>query len=287
MKFLNYLTEKLIIIGNGAKYGQVVFLAGGGGSGKSFAAKNFMESEKFKVRNVDEYKEAFLELNRIKKSYPELDGLSMKNPKDVSTLHSFVKARNIKQRTLDLLLSDVRQSVLPNIMFDMVSDDPNDIKQTSEELIEVGYDPKNIHIVWVLTNYSVAVHNNKTRDRVLFDEILLKAHTGVANTVTNLLRGKSPVSRSIADGGIYIILNNRENTIYMTTLDTPETLKNQQQEGGEKTVVIKDFKYLKVKDIGKPVVGDEDIKKQLADWITTNIPKTRGTWNIRRRKHVT
>ena len=36
------LEEKLILYNNGAKYGQVVFLAGGAGSGKGFAISNFM-----------------------------------------------------------------------------------------------------------------------------------------------------------------------------------------------------------------------------------------------------
>ena len=35
--FKSFLTEKSIVVGNGAKYGQVIFLAGGAGSGKGFA----------------------------------------------------------------------------------------------------------------------------------------------------------------------------------------------------------------------------------------------------------
>ncbi len=40
------LDEKLIMLNNGRKDGQIVFLAGGAGSGKGFASKNFMEIEK-------------------------------------------------------------------------------------------------------------------------------------------------------------------------------------------------------------------------------------------------
>ena len=50
------LEEKLILFNNGARYGQIVFLAGGAGSGKGFAIKNFMEGNKFKIRDVDEWK---------------------------------------------------------------------------------------------------------------------------------------------------------------------------------------------------------------------------------------
>ena len=47
LKFRQYLEEKLIMYGQGKRYGQIVFLAGGAGSGKGFAISNFMEKEKF------------------------------------------------------------------------------------------------------------------------------------------------------------------------------------------------------------------------------------------------
>ena len=59
------LDEKLIMLNNGRKDGQIVFLAGGAGSGKGFAASNFMEKEKFKVRDVDEWKKTFMALADI------------------------------------------------------------------------------------------------------------------------------------------------------------------------------------------------------------------------------
>ena len=54
LTFSQYLEEKLILYQQGKRYGQIVFLAGGAGSGKGFAIKNFMEGEKFKIREVDE-----------------------------------------------------------------------------------------------------------------------------------------------------------------------------------------------------------------------------------------
>ena len=44
------LEEKLILFNGGKNYGQVVFMAGGAGSGKGFAIKNFLEGNKFKIR---------------------------------------------------------------------------------------------------------------------------------------------------------------------------------------------------------------------------------------------
>ena len=57
------LEEKLILYNNGAPYGQIVFVGGGGGSGKGFAIKNFMQGELFKIRDVDALKIAFRQLS--------------------------------------------------------------------------------------------------------------------------------------------------------------------------------------------------------------------------------
>ena len=71
-KFLaeQYLEEKLIMYNQGKRYGQIVFLAGGAGSGKGFAIANFMEKEKFKVRDVDEWKKAFMMIADTQDKYP-------------------------------------------------------------------------------------------------------------------------------------------------------------------------------------------------------------------------
>jgi len=61
------LVEKLITYNNRAPYGQVVFLAGGAGSGKGFAISNFLDSAGYKLRDVDEMKKQLQILNRIGK----------------------------------------------------------------------------------------------------------------------------------------------------------------------------------------------------------------------------
>ena len=149
LSFRQYLEEKLIMYNQGKRYGQIVFLAGGAGSGKGFAIDNFMEGEKFKVRDVDEWKKAFIKLSDTKKLYPEIKGLSLRDPKSVYKLHMFVKKKGIKDKTLDLLLRDANTSRLPNIMFDITMKDASDIGDVIPKLIEAGYDSKNIHLTSV------------------------------------------------------------------------------------------------------------------------------------------
>ena len=73
------LQEKLILYNQGKKYGQIVFLAGGAGSGKGFVIKNFMQGELFKIRDVDEWKKSLMKLADVQGKYPEIQGLNLKN----------------------------------------------------------------------------------------------------------------------------------------------------------------------------------------------------------------
>ena len=61
------LNEKLVVYNNRKPYGQVVFLAGGAGSGKGFAIDNFIDSAGFRVRDVDEMKKAVGKLDQLGK----------------------------------------------------------------------------------------------------------------------------------------------------------------------------------------------------------------------------
>jgi hypothetical protein len=288
------LHEKLIIYNNDKRYGQIVFLAGGAGSGKGFAIKNFMHNELFKIRDIDELKTAFQKLDQLQKfttdellsKYgsklaPEVyalvkkilidDNVSLKNldlrtPEHVFLLHMLVKATGAKEKTLDLMLANAREGLLPNIMFDMTLKDTSELNQYLPKLVEIGYDPKNIHITWVLTNYEVAIKNNASRDRVVPADILLQTHEGAARTVLDLVKGGLPKE---VNGSFYVILNNRENTTYFTD-ESGKEIKNSRF--GEKTV--KDFMYLTLKKSGKPVMNDASVKKQLYSWVMDNVPSS-------------
>lgn len=270
ISFRQYLEEKLIMYNQGKRYGQIVFLAGGAGSGKGFAITNFMEKEKFKIRDVDEWKKAFQTLADTKGIYPEIQGLKLSNPKDVYKLHTFVRNKGIKDKTLDLLLQDSNTNRLPNIMFDITMKDANDIGDVLPKLIEAGYDSKNIHLTWVLTNYAVAIVNNRNRERVVPEDIMLLSHEGAAKSMYEVIKGKLP--RGL-NGAVRVILNNRENTIPWVDPDTKKPMKD--HKSGD--VLVKDFTYLSFKKEGKSMGPELGIKKQLLGWIAANVPKTKLT----------
>tara|TARA_B110000240_G_scaffold54956_1_gene62560 strand:- start:508 stop:1380 length:873 start_codon:yes stop_codon:yes gene_type:complete len=278
--FLNYseynnlqtyeqLDEKLIIVGKGKKYGQIMFIAGGAGSGKGFAITNFLEGEKFKVKDPDELKKAFLKVAKEKDKYPEIKDLDLKKPEDVFKLHAFVSNKGTAGKLLGNLLKDAdisaKKGTLPNIIFDRTMKDMNDVDKILPLLDASGYDRKNIHLTWVLTDYKVAIKNNTTRDRVVPADILLQTHVGAAKTIYSILKGKTD---SGIQGDINVILNNRENTIPFVDSEG-EPIKGSRS----KQVIVKDFTYLNMKKQGRRFNNEASIQKQLYSWVKNNAPE--------------
>ena len=303
MKFLEYnclrdfeatqsINEKQILYNGGKNYGQIVFLAGGAASGKGFAIANFMQGSQFKVRDVDELKIAFQKLDELNKftltdlldKYKKninqsdmnliqktvidrgysLKDLNLKTPEHVYALHVLVRATGAKDKTLDLLLDGAKLGTLPNIVIDSTFADLDDMKIYIPKFLAAGYKAKDIHVTWVLTNYEIAIKNNKKRDRVVPEDVVLRTHRGAANTVFTLIRTGFPKE---VDGGIYVVLNNPENTMFIVDPKTGEHYKDIK---GKK--VVGNFMYLTMKKPGKSITTDSEIKKQLYSWIQDNVP---------------
>ena len=266
------LEEKLIVYGGGKRYGQIVFLAGGAGSGKGFASEKFMQKDLFRVRDVDEWKKAFIKLSADMKRYSELKGLNLRNPDDVFKLHMAVKKMGIKGRSLQLLLRDVRPDRLPNIMFDITFKDTDEIDEAMPMLLRAGYQPRDIHITWVLTNYHIAVKQNKERDRVVPDDIMIGTHTGAATSMYNVIKGNLP--RGV-DGQVNIVLNNKNNTI---------KFKSSEFTSDKKIENVQDFEYFRLKREGQPIDTSEKAIHKVMTWVKSNIPRNRKLIDLFRDK---
>ena len=290
------LNEKQIVYNGGKAYGQVVFLAGGAGSGKGFAISNFMEGPKFKVIDVDELKMAFQKLDYLNKFTMKqlldkygskikphemeiiqkqvldrdysMKNLNLRTPEHVFALHVLVRATGAKDKLIDMMLNGAKEGKLPNIIFDTTFKDMDDLNTYVPKLMRMGYDTKSIHITWVLTNYQVAIKNNSERSRVVPADILLQTHQGAARTVFELVKKGLPKE---IDGGFYVVLNNRENTVVW--LD-PKTGKPYKSMGKyeKNDLIVKDFKYITLKRPGKAMEPDVNVKKELFAWIKDNVP---------------
>jgi dephospho-CoA kinase len=279
------LREKQILLSNGANYNQAVFLAGGAGSGKGFASKKFMEGEKFRRFDVDRWKENFLDLAGETEKYPEISNLNLQNPQDVSKLHRFVKDKGIHNRFVNNVLKNNERGRLPNVMFDVTLKEVDKLERFIPLLHQSGYSSQNVHLVWVLADYEIAVKRNRNRERIVPQDILLKTHTGAANTIIDLV--DSGNLRGL-DGSVHVILNNPEHTVFHADedgdpieasgepVDLPGDLKQSQEY--EPEITVEDFEYLTLKQKGKPFRDVLEIKETLAQWIKRNAPKMVTTW---------
>src|SRR6056300_360107 len=263
-------------------------MAGGAGSGKGIANKNFVDSASFKIRDVDEMKKQLQILNRlgkidirgilkkygrniklkdldlirrIEKDGFKLQNLNLKNPDHVYALHILVKAMGIKDNTLEkLLLGKDNPETLPNIMFDITAKDVTDITSVLPLLKNAGYKADNIHLTWVLTNYVTAMVNNKSRSRMVPEVILLKTHEGAANTVWGLVTKALPKGMN---GRVDVILNNPQHTVFYTDTDG-KTIS-----GG-----VKGFLSLPLKKEKGGIFPEKLWKDKLFNWVKDNAPES-------------
>ena len=177
----------------------------------------------------------------------------------------------IKGRSLQLLLRDVRPDRLPNIMFDITFKDTDEIDEAMPMLLRAGYQPRDIHITWVLTNYHIAVKQNKERDRVVPDDIMIATHTGAATSMYNVIKGNLP--RGV-DGQVNIVLNNKNNTVKFKSSDFAD----------KKVENVQDFEYFRIKREGQRIDTSEKALEKVMTWVKSNIPRNRKLIDLFRDK---
>lgn len=276
LDFKSYLTEKLVIVGGGKPYGQIIFLAGGAGSGKSFAIQNFINSHNYKIFDPDAFKTPFLKWNDITKKYPELLGKNQKNPKDATFVHEFLRDKiSLEDRILNGLFASITKtdkSILPNIIFDKTFKDVGDINRIVPKLLEAGYKKDDIHLIWVLTDYRIAIQANTSRDRIVPVTLLIQSHGGTAETMKSFLFDNYP--SNMINGDAFIILGGEPNTWFFKP--TAGTIKTRKMFAGgidlPKPQVVKKFDYIKVKHAKQAFKPSAAITNIVLRWILDNSP---------------
>ena len=262
-ELVKYLEEKIVIVGKGKPYGQVIFLAGGAGSGKGFAIQNFIQSSQFKIFDPDELKTSYLKWNEMTKKYPELRDKDLRNPTHVSWLHQWVKDRGIEDKKIKTFLTVTRsKDLLPNIIFDRTLKDTNDFAKLVPMLLEAGYRKENMHLIWVLTDFRVAVQQNFERRRTVPVNILMQTHSGAAANMRDMLTKNYPYQ--YINGDAFVILGGPSNTVFFQP--------SKQSATRVPNMVVKDFKYIKVKEAGQALDDDEKVSRKIMNWIYQNAP---------------
>lgn len=281
---LESLDERVLNIGDKSRAyprsGQILILAGGAGSGKSFVNNAFISFEG-KYFNVDDLKSKLLKYKpeKLVKKFEEYTGryiesISMEDPGDVSLMHMFFKNNSIDIKEKEAFFRAAKDAKeKPNVIFDITLKDTYALKEIAEYARFGGYDPKNIHVVWILNDVQVAFKQNQERERSVPEHIFFNTHTGASLTMKELL-DHSSAYRKYADGEIWIVPNKakQDNDIVMRKGGGKFT-------PGKKSTLryVKFYTAIKVKNIGKPALGLNQVEKEVFDKVQSYVPD-QGKW---------
>ena len=263
-----FLLEKLITFGGQAypKFGQVVILAGGGGSGKGFQLSNLLGIEGH-VFDVDALKALAIGSKKFSQKVKDETGHDIKNfdlkkPENVSRLHDILAnvygiTKADQQRVFGSVLA-ANPNRKPNLIFDVTLKDINKFRVITERVKELGYDPKNIHLVWVINDITIAIEQNQTRNRRVPEEILLSTHQGASLTMRQIISKDFDIQKYL-DGDIWFTFNKAK-------IDTE--LKKSDKGGS----YVAKANYVKIKAKGKKPLKYQEVSAAIIEKIKRYTP---------------
>jgi predicted kinase len=277
------LLEKLITVGGKAypKFGNVVIMAGGAGSGKGFVKSNLVGMEGIDI-DVDALKQLAAKAPMIKKRVSQEMGIdieklaaNLKKPENVSKLHGiigdFLKLDSRRLKATYTSILSAASDRKPNIIFDTTLKDLQKLQNLGRQLTSIGYDKSNIHIVWVVNDIEVAQAQNKKRDRVVPAEILVNTHRGASNTMNDIVNmGKG--LKKYMDGDIVFAFNKVgvDSSLVKSDKAGKKIGMKGNTKGGQ---FIKDAEYFYVKRKGKAPTPSAKLETELRRKIASYVPK--------------
>lgn len=209
--------------------------------------------------------------------------MDLKNPADVGTLHAFSKAKKYDNKFKELFFKVASETKnKPNVIFDVTLKQVKAIDEDIKPYVELGkYDKKNVHLVWILNSFEIALKQNKQRDRTVDTEIMLKTHEGAALTMREILEN-SENYRDVIDGDIWIVPNqvkvdssvirNADNEIEWEGKKytrNAETIRKTKKEN----MVIDRYSAICIKKSEQSAMKYEEIEDFLKEKIRAYVPK--------------
>lgn len=267
------LSEKLITFAKQAypKFGNIVIMAGGAGSGKGFIKDKLVGLEGFTF-DVDALKSLASKTPAIiKKVKDELGvdlsvlGANLKTPENVGKLHEIIgEYLNLDDKRTQALYASILTAApdrKPNIIFDVTLKDLQKLEKITRQVKGLGYDPKLVHIVWIVNDIEVAQKQNAARARVVPAEILVNTHRGAAQTMLDIVNMGNSLKKYM-DGDIVFAFNK---------VGVDSDLQKSDKGGS----YVKTANYFYIKRSGMPVMAlddiNTDIRRKIADYVPKNI----------------
>ena len=287
-----YLEEKLITFGGVAypKFDNVVIMAGGGGSGKGFTLSKLMGIEG-KVLDVDELKTLAMKTSEFRDRVKQEMGIDitkgtfdLKKPENTSKLHEIIDKYHIMDKKKEALFTSIvtKKEMKPNIIFDVTLKNLSKLHNLAMKCEELGYKKENIHIVWVINDYEVALAQNFKRDRVVPEVILKDTHTGASQTMRAVITMGNEIKQYV-DGDIWFAFNQSKIDVTAETREYASkgrfNVGQPAPEGSKvktRPVHIKEALYMKVKPKGGSMMSITDFSIEILEKIKSYVPHVEG-----------
>lgn len=265
------LNEKLITFANKAypKFGNIVIMAGGAGSGKGFIKDKLVGLEG-KTFDVDELKKMAARTPAIiKKVKDELGvdlqdlGSNMRNPENVARMHEIIgdylglADNQLKAVYRSIVTSSAERK--PNLIFDVTLKDLRKLQAITRAVKSMGYANDKIHIVWVVNDIEVAKKQNAARDRMVPVEILVNTHRGASQTMIDIINMGKELTKYM-DGDIVFAFNK---------VGVDASLERSDKGGS----YVKDANYFYVKRSGKAVTALTQLSREIRAKVSQYVPK--------------
>lgn len=243
-------------------------------SGKGFIKDNLLGIEGFTF-DVDAIKELAIKTKSIVDKVKDQTGYDISkfdlgNTNHVSILHDIVgnnmRLSNKKLTALYASILASPSSDKPNLIFDVTLKDLQKLESISSGVSRLGYDKRNIHIVWVLNDIEVAKVQNQKRTRKVDVDILVNTHQGVSQTMAQIISMNDRLNKYM-DGSIVVAFNQ----IFVDT----ELVKSPR--GGS---YIKNANYVTLKKQGEPPLRRSELSDIILNKIAAYAPPVSDwSWN--------
>ncbi len=288
--FKQFIEESLIIFGK-SRYpasGHAVIMAGGAGSGKGFIKNKLLGIEGYNF-DVDELKLLATRspqiISKIKASHnidlskmdPSKHKGALNKPSNVATLHDIVaNVLNLPNKRTDILYTNIIMSppdLKPNLIFDVTMKNMDQLRNFTLPIQGLGYDSRNIHLVWVVNDISVAIDQNKKRDRTVPIEILVHTHEGASETMHNIINMGEQISTYL-DGAIVLAFNKVgvDVSVQQRHPSNPQSNTPKEFGGKYKGGYVEKANYVYLKRPGEKI-NYSKLTRELRAKIDTYVPK--------------
>lgn len=225
---------------------------------------------------------------------------NLKNSANTSLLHGFVDYMDYDKKKKGAFFGNLAKNknlVKPNVVFDVTLKNTKALAKIWNYISDAGYDPLNVHLVWILNDIEVAYAQNLTRDRTVSRAVFDSTHKGASATMKKIVHDfDTPIPGTgirvsdMVQGDVWIIPSNKEakdNRAEVFTRDTgtygpkpkdkKETyddlkgkrnfkyreIKNDKKVGREENVlVIHSFNSYHLKEQGEPIKTLKQVEEE-------------------------